>query len=513
MMSLEHTAVDEFSDALARGTLPPAGRYARRIPTQLPAVGEQFAFEVDLDACTGCKACVTACHSLNGLDDGEVWRQVGIFDGLVASKSSNELAFSGPALVHVTTACHHCADPGCLRGCPVNAYEKNLVTGAVVHLDDQCIGCSYCTMTCPYEVPRLNERLGVVRKCDMCTDRLVVGEEPACVQGCPNAAIRITTVSLAETKTNSTGSKLVPGSAPSRISQPTTVFRTRRSLPEPVPGDVVPSPSHWPLVVMLVSSQLASGAALAVIALPPASITAHLIAASASVFAVGASFAHLGRPLLAWRVVLGLGHSWLSREAVLLGAFAGATTASLALHLDAEQPGTLTTVRTILAAVAALLGIGVLLSSVMVYTVTGRTWWSKSYVYVRFGCAVGSLGLACWGLNDLGRVTPPPSTMLAVVAAIALAGVSLSQDLSLARRGSPSGGELARTGLLISGPLRRTMIVRVLFVGASSLAMFDPAPLRVAGFVALLIGTLAERSLFFRAVAPNRMPGWQIGGH
>jgi ferredoxin len=65
-------------------------------------------------------------------------------------------------------------------------------------LDDQCIGCQYCVFTCPYEVPQYSEKMGIVRKCDMCTDRLSAGEAPACVQACPNQAISIRVVDKAD---------------------------------------------------------------------------------------------------------------------------------------------------------------------------------------------------------------------------------------------------------------------------------------------------------------------------
>src|SRR5436309_64998 len=160
-----------------------SGHYRNLIPFSKPQPGQQYAFEVDLDLCSGCKACVTACHKLNGLDEDETWRSVG---KLTSANGAFQQA--------VTAACHHCVDPACLTGCPVNAYDKDPVTGIVRHLDDQCIGCQYCILKCPYEVPKYNARLGIVRKCDMCSSRLSVGEAPACVQGCPNEAIRITVV-------------------------------------------------------------------------------------------------------------------------------------------------------------------------------------------------------------------------------------------------------------------------------------------------------------------------------
>ena len=161
--------------------------YEERIPVARDLrPGQQLAFQVDLDACTGCKACVTACHSMNGLAEEETWRDVGLVVGPGVGQGESD-GFQQT----VTTACHHCEDPACLAGCPVQAYEKDPVTGIVRHLDDQCIGCQYCVLKCPYDVPKYSAELKIVRKCDMCTGRLAVGESPACVQGCPNGAISI----------------------------------------------------------------------------------------------------------------------------------------------------------------------------------------------------------------------------------------------------------------------------------------------------------------------------------
>ncbi len=169
------TAVERFSRAHdEQGFAPNARSYRDLIPLEAPRPGEQYAFEVELDKCSGCKACVTACHSLNGLDENETWRDVGL---LVSAPSKPWKPV--PAIQQtVTTACHHCVDPACLNGCPVLAYEKDPVTGIVRHLDDQCIGCQYCVLKCPYDVPKYNARLGIVRKCDMCSSRLAAVKRP-----------------------------------------------------------------------------------------------------------------------------------------------------------------------------------------------------------------------------------------------------------------------------------------------------------------------------------------------
>src|ERR1041385_2403338 len=223
--SLADSAVEHFADLHDQRALPAQARYYRDlIPLNKPGRGEQYAFEVDLDKCSGCKACVTACHSLNGLDDGEVWRSVGVLHSIDGSETFQR---------NVTTACHHCVDPGCLNGCPVLAYEKEPITGIVKHLDDQCIGCSCCILKCPYDVPKYSEKRGIVRKCDLCSSRLASGEAPACVQACPNEAIRITLVDREEISrafTDSTANSFLPDSPAPDYTRPTTKYRSAEPL-------------------------------------------------------------------------------------------------------------------------------------------------------------------------------------------------------------------------------------------------------------------------------------------
>ncbi|MDB6025330.1 MAG: putative anaerobic reductase component, partial [Verrucomicrobiales bacterium] len=198
------TAVAQFAKWHDVPRMPmPAQRYRNLIPVTLPKPGEQLAFEVELDKCSGCKACVTACHNLNQLDENETWRSVGFLHGGNAFK---------PLQANVTTACHHCVDPACLNGCPVLAYEKDSITGIVRHLGDRCMGCQYCILKCPYEVPQFRKDRGIVRKCDMCSSRLANNEAPACVQSCPNEAIRIVIVDKkVVAATTTTETELVPG--------------------------------------------------------------------------------------------------------------------------------------------------------------------------------------------------------------------------------------------------------------------------------------------------------------
>ena len=328
------TAVERFSqqqDARLKPELSPV--YRDLIPLEQPGEGEQYSFEVDLDSCSGCKACVAACHNLNGLEEDELWRNVGTLVG-----GNTEL----PVIQHVTASCHHCLEPACMHGCPVNAYEKDPITGIVEHLDDQCIGCKYCMFMCPYDVPTYSSKKGIVRKCNMCSDRLAVGEAPACVQACPHEAIKIRKVSREEIIDNSETDQLVPGAPDVHLTLPTTRYNTSKVLPRNLlPNDYYVSKSlhaHFPLVFMLTLTQVAFGvfaACFFVQQMFPAissSLLARLDAIGFVTLVAGLNVAilHLGRPFKAYRAMAGLRTSWLSREILCFNLFAAAASGLLA---------------------------------------------------------------------------------------------------------------------------------------------------------------------------------------
>jgi formate dehydrogenase iron-sulfur subunit len=473
------TPVARYSAAHDRIAAVPAMEpvYRDLIPLSVPQAGEQYAFEVDLDACSGCKACVAGCHSLNGLDETETWRDVGLMAG-----GSSELPFHQT----ITSACHHCADPGCLNGCPVLAYEKDPITGIVRHLDDQCIGCSYCILKCPYDVPKYSKRLGIVRKCDMCHGRLAEGEAPACVQACPTHAIRIVKVTVEATPAGPRfdTSAFLPGAPDPELTQPTTRYLSRRGLPlnlAPVQPSVArPESAHTPLALMLTFTQVAVGLHLAGLVAPagglafPTAMGAWLFAA----VGLAASFFHLGQPLRAWRIFLGLRRSWLSREAVVFGAwFAGAT----ALLLPWPIPG--------VATITGGLGLLGVACSAMIYIDTGRSSWRTRSTAARFG----------------GTTFAAAALAVSPMLAGAVVSLKLAYELIEYLR-SPS-----RSKRLVNGSLRRWWVGRywsgcggaILLLGASE---FGPGA-TICGVALSLMGEVIERSLFFRMVTPSRMPG------
>jgi formate dehydrogenase iron-sulfur subunit len=456
------------------------------IPLSAPGPGERYAFEVDLDACSGCKACVVACHCLNGLDETESFRDVGLVLGTESC--------GAPFQQTVTSACHHCEDPGCLNGCPVLAYEQDPVTGIVRHLDDQCIGCSYCVLKCPYDVPKYNERLGIVRKCDMCHGRLAEGEAPACAQACPTHAIKIIKVPVV---TESPSPLLASAAVPSpAITTPTTRYISKKPLPTVLRSADARAlrlqHAHYALVFLLTFTQLALGLLIASLlsSLPTSSF---LLPTSFLFFAagLGASVAHLGQPLRAWRVFLGLRKSWLSREAVILGAafplVALATLASLPpawLPLPASLSDLLTSHFSLLTSAAIAVTAAGVFCSAMIYIDTKRSFWRPSQ---SFGRMAGTALIAA-----LAPIYPLAAALI-LLAKLALELSTLRGDSASAR--------------LQRGPLAPLVVARV----AIALLTLTVFLLPTSSFLLLLplfaLGELLERTLFFRAVDSPKMPG------
>ena len=533
------SAVERFSREQTRqssigtsGQSPKAATYQQLLPASPPKAGQQYAFQVDLDNCSGCKACVTACHSLNGLGEDETWRDVGLMIG--GTRTS-------PVMQHVTTACHHCLEPGCMIACPVNAYEKDPVTGIVKHLDDQCFGCQYCTLACPYDVPKYQASKGIVRKCDMCSERLAVGEAPACVQACPHEAISIRVVEAQQVIEDAEADHFLPGAPDPQITLPTTHFKTTRVFPRnTLPADyyaVNPQHPHWPLIIMLVLTQMSVGAFIVgqglerFVDLSSVASFRKLHATSSLGFglvALLASTLHLGRPQYAFRAFIGLRHSWLSREIVAFGLFAAAAFVFAVACWFVPPPWVLQSLYNFV----AVLGVIGVFCSVMIYVVTGREFWGFRATAAKFTLTSAVLGISSAWLSILvfesvevsektrlsWQAGPSLLQSLVVVTSLKLAMEAALLRHLLSRRRSP----LKRSAMLMVGPLSGSTISRFAcgILGGIVMPLFiwnDLPSWENRGifvvvsvamlFVACLAGELLERYQFFAACASARMPG------
>ncbi|MFZ6648496.1 formate dehydrogenase subunit beta [Undibacterium sp. TJN25] len=168
---------------------------------QQPAIREPVtgtvAKLIDVTKCIGCKACQTACMEWNDLRD-----EVGDTDGTYSNPrdltehSWTVMRFTEHENQHGDLewlirkdGCMHCEDPGCLKACPAPGAIVQYTNGIVDFNEEHCIGCGYCIAGCPFDVPRISKQDNRAYKCTLCSDRVAVGQEPACVKTCPTGAI------------------------------------------------------------------------------------------------------------------------------------------------------------------------------------------------------------------------------------------------------------------------------------------------------------------------------------
>ncbi len=183
----------------------------------------KWGMTIDLDRCTACQACVTACQAENNLPPtgpeeasqgrNYTWMEMIPFEGEGERPKLIERLLPRP--------CLHCDNPPCVKVCPVEATWQE-ADGITVIDYDWCIGCRYCEAACPYwarrfnfaepklagkeeivkdpdiETKRLNTNMsylsnrprpkGVMEKCTFCLHRTREGRMPACLEVCPTGA-------------------------------------------------------------------------------------------------------------------------------------------------------------------------------------------------------------------------------------------------------------------------------------------------------------------------------------
>lgn len=466
------------------------------IPQRALADGEQYRFHFDMTKCIGCKCCVVACNEQNGNPAAINWRRVGEIEGGHYPHTQR---------YHLSMGCNHCVEPSCMIGCPVEAYTKDARTGVVIHSADTCIGCQYCTWNCSYGVPQYNAERGVVGKCDMCHNRLADDMAPACVAACPSGAIEIEIVNMAQWSAD-----YMSANAPGLPSADDSISTTRITLPEDLLPDtgrvdtlrITPEHPHWPLVFMLVVTQLSIGAfaMLWMLDLLGGAVRLSLSAIVSLTLAgvsLGASTMHLGRPIYAWRALRGLRRSWLSREVLSLSIFAGVASAYAGM-LFFDMPG-----RGAVGALTMLCGLTGIMCSARIYVVPARPSWNSRYTPAEFfstALLLGPLFVSAMGVSHA-----PWLTWAAVGGG---AAQLITQSLRFLWMSRSEVFELRASALLLSGRLQKAFMWRMgLLICASfllPLALNNGAGAGIALTLALT-GEWLGRWLFFVSVVPKNM--------
>jgi DMSO reductase anchor subunit len=365
------------------------------------------------------------------------------------------------------------------------------------------------------------------------------------VQACPNSAIRVTTIRRQEVVDNCETGVFLPGAPDPRQTRPATHYRTKRVFPRNVlPADyfsVRPEHAHWPLIVMLVLTQLSVGAFVVELLLDSfvPQLTLDLVrgvqaagALAMGLMALGASTLHLGRPLYAFRAIVGLRTSWLSREIVAFGLFAGLAIIYAGLSWTGFEA--LSAWRAPLGIAVVVTGLAGVACSILIYQCTGRELWSGARTSWRFlltGVVLGIsatlllslIGSACSSSLTITDVMRDYGRALAGALLLSAGTKLLGEALIFVHLRDRLHTPLKRSALLLTGDIARFTFCRFLLGAMGGLLLpwwlvSDAATaegttgwpaLLIAGasFGCLLAGELLERYLFFTAVATPRMPG------
>ena len=281
--------------------------------------GLKTHFVFDENNCVACQACVLACMFENQTEPNTLWRQVH------SRQSENPTHLP---VFHLSLACNHCEEAPCMNNCPALAYERDLLSGAVLHLADKCIGCAYCTWACPYDAPKFNEQTKIVEKCNFCVDRLHQNLKPACVTSCPTGALDVSQSESIKYDTKKTffddfgikpSIKVLPLSK-NRLNNENWKQIELLELPEQKETRQISFKEEYPLAIFSFLMAFLGGIW--------GRMTENVDFSNSFIFmgllvaAFALSSLHLGKPLRAWRAVLNIKSSWLSREIFFSGVFA-----------------------------------------------------------------------------------------------------------------------------------------------------------------------------------------------
>jgi formate dehydrogenase iron-sulfur subunit len=512
-LPLQERAQSAEADPIVRMTLADLGQpfepaivVTRLIPDRPLEPGEQYRFHFNMTKCIGCRSCEIACNEQNGNPADIRWRRIGEIEGGTYPNTQRH---------YLSMGCNHCLDADCVKGCPVEAYTKDPVTGIVLHSADACIGCQYCVWNCPYSVPQFNPERGVVGKCDMCHGRLTDGLEPACVNACPEAAIEIEIVNTTAWRVDYAAAE-----SPGMPAAGLTISTTRITQPQQSTavlervdaGRIHPEHAHLSLVFMTTLIQAVTGALAAGLLANASGAPLLTLLVIITAIALNISVFHLGRPAYAWRALKMWRRSWLSREVLFFGLFfvslsvlAGASWTSLFHSLPPQ-------LLLSLGLIATLLGIAGIIASAFIYLVPARPAWNMPHTPIDFLLSAALLG----------------STLLGVLEGTAALIASTLHLSFTARPNAIWPAQLAPALWLINQSIRLIRLNRsTLFENRASAALLNTTDLRAAlilsfglvfssavlasignlnlAFAAAFAGVLLSRYLFFVSVVPLNM--------
>jgi len=193
-MKLSRRTFFKLGGAAGAMTIAAAPRAVGASPTAIPGAGMK-AVLVDTTKCAGCRACEAACAEANRLAEPAMAGDERVFTTRRVTDQRtftvvNRFERGGADTRFVKRQCMHCVEPACASACLARALDKT-PSGPVVYHPERCLGCRYCMVACPFDVPKYEYESAspFVRKCTFCAERQVKGLEPACTSACPTGAL------------------------------------------------------------------------------------------------------------------------------------------------------------------------------------------------------------------------------------------------------------------------------------------------------------------------------------
>jgi DMSO reductase iron-sulfur subunit len=368
-----------------------------------------YAFTFDASACSGCKTCQEACKDKNNLPVGILWRRVIEVSGgewYTAGSAWENSVFA----YNLSLACNHCEHPKCAGVCPVDAYSVR--PDGIVLIDAfRCMGCGYCAWACPYSAPQYDPERGIMTKCDFCYDYLDAGVPPSCVAACPLRILDYGTTEKPELLHQGRNLWQLPANEhPYPLpnysrTEPHLVIKPHFGMDNPLGKvvsnreEILPPQSfentrrmaamhELPLVAFTLLIQMAVGMAVCSLVLSPIPLPVLLTIGILFSFGGLISFLHLGRKRNAWRAVIHLKKSWLSREILVAGLFGAAWAVTAGLQWFTKASPNIWPM--------AFLGIGLIYSMAQVYllrAVPGWNSWRTPVAFFLSTMVLGALGI------------------------------------------------------------------------------------------------------------------------
>ncbi|MBI5548326.1 MAG: 4Fe-4S dicluster domain-containing protein [Deltaproteobacteria bacterium] len=156
---------------------------------------EAVGLLVDTTLCVGCRGCEVACSEQHGTEiegcgDKAVFEQRRVTTpGTLTVVNRLDAPGKDGSPRYAKSQCMHCVEPACASACLARALDKT-PEGPVVYHQERCLGCRYCMIACPFEIPRFeyDKAAPAIRKCELCAQRKD-GKGPACAEACPSGAL------------------------------------------------------------------------------------------------------------------------------------------------------------------------------------------------------------------------------------------------------------------------------------------------------------------------------------